>query len=169
MAQTWRTGETPSVERPVIGRRSSEAQMDCVHLLIPGPIGSSLEPRDETNLPTSSELVSSVRAHLKTSVLENLKGADKFLLRVAMNSLAIAERELQFLPVLEAQELDRLAALVGEGDLAELRWKFVHALRSESCAHDSRLHEHLRLTVADRLAVDQPTYSALTSVASMAG
>ena len=169
MAQTWRTGETPSVERPVIGRRSSEAQMDCVHLLIPGPIGSSLEPRDETNLPISSELVSSVRAHLKTSVLENLEGADKFLLRVAMNSLAIAERELQFLPVLEAQELDRLAVLVGEGDLAELRWKLVHALRSESCAHDSRLHEHLRLTVAGRLAVDQPTYSALTSVASMAG
>jgi len=73
------------------------------------------------------------------------------------------------LPVLEAQELDRLAALVGEGDLAELRWKLVHALRSESCAHDSRLYEHLRLTVAGRLAVDQPTYSALTSVASMAG
>ena len=36
MAASWRSGETPSLERPVIGRRSSEAQLDCVNLLIPG-------------------------------------------------------------------------------------------------------------------------------------
>ncbi|MFT4613613.1 MAG: aminoglycoside phosphotransferase (APT) family kinase protein, partial [Bacteroidia bacterium] len=38
MASAWRSGDTPSLERPVIGRRSSEAQMDCVNLLIPGDI-----------------------------------------------------------------------------------------------------------------------------------
>ena len=163
MAQTWRTGETPSVERPVIGRRSSEAQMDCVHLLIPGDIDSALLQRQQTELPTSAELVNSVRTHLKTSVLQNLDGADKFLLRVAMNSLAIAERELQLTPTLESEELSRLMALVGEGELAELRWRLVHALRSGEFPNDSCLYEHLRSTVAGRLSIDQPTYSALTS------
>jgi len=163
MAQTWRTGETPSVERPVIGRRSSEAQMDCVNLLIPGDIDFGRLKREETNLPTPVELLSSVRTHLKTSVLERLNGADKFLLRVAMNSLAIAERELQLTPILEAEELIRLVALVGEGELAELRWKLVHALRSGVFCDAPTLHQHLRLSVAGRLAVDQPTYSALTA------
>lgn len=163
MAQTWRTGETPSVERPVIGRRSSEGQMDCVHLLIPGDIDSALLQRQQTELPTSAELVNSVRTHLKTSVLERLDGADKFLLRVAMNSLAIAERELQLTPTLESEELGRLMALVGEGELAELRWRLVHALRSGEFPNDSCLYEHLRLSVAGRLSIDQPTYSALTS------
>ena len=163
MAQTWRTGETPSVERPVIGRRSSEAQMDCAHLLIPGYIDPLIPQREETELPTSVELVSSVRTHLKTSVLESLDGADKFLLRVAMNSLAIAERELQFGPVLEAEELSRLTTLLGEGELATLRWKLVHDLRSGVFPAEAALHEHLRSTVAGRLAVDQPTYSALVS------
>ena len=163
MAQTWRTGETPSVERPVIGRRSSEAQMDCVHLLIPGDIDPALLQRQQTELPTSVELVNSVRAHLKASVLESLDGADKFLLRVAMNSLAIAERELQLTPALEAEELSRLVELVGEGDLPELRWKLAHALRSGTLFDESTLHQHLRLSVAGRLSIDQPTYSALTS------
>jgi aminoglycoside phosphotransferase (APT) family kinase protein len=163
MAQTWRTGETPSVERPVIGRRSSEAQMDCVHLLIPGDIDSALLQRQQTELPTSAELVNSVRTHLKTSVLQSLDGVDKFLLRVAMNSLAIAERELQLTPALEAEELSRLVQLVGEGDLPELRWKLVHALRSGTLLDESTLHQHLRLSVAGRLSIDQPTYSALTS------
>ncbi len=163
MAQTWRTGETPSVERPVIGRRSSEAQMDCAHLLIPGDIDSATLQRQQTELPTSAELVNSVRTHLKTSVLESLDGADKFLLRVAMNSLAIAERELQLTPTLESEELSRLMALVGEGELAELRWRLVHALRSGEFPNDSCLYEHLRLSVAGRLSIDQPTYSPLTS------
>jgi aminoglycoside phosphotransferase (APT) family kinase protein len=163
MAQTWRTGETPSVERPVIGRRSSEAQMDCVHLLIPGDIDSALLQRQQTELPTSAELVNSVRTHLKTSVLQSLDGVDKFLLRVAMNSLAIAERELQLTPALEAEELSRLVQLVGQGDLPELRWKLVHALRSGTLLDESTLHQHLRLSVAGRLSIDQPTYSALTS------
>jgi hypothetical protein len=130
--------------------------------LIPGDIDSALLQRQQTELPTSAELVNSVRTHLKTSVLQSLDGADKFLLRVAMNSLAIAERELQLTPALEAEELSRLVQLVGEGDLPELRWKLVHALRSGALPDESTLHQHLRLSVAGRLSVDQPTYSALT-------
>ncbi len=36
MAQSFRDGSEPSVERPGIGRRSSECQIDCVNLAHPG-------------------------------------------------------------------------------------------------------------------------------------
>ena len=38
MAEHYRTGPDKTVERPAIGRRSSECQVDCVNLLIPGPV-----------------------------------------------------------------------------------------------------------------------------------
>ena len=43
MAEHYRTGPDQTVERPAIGRRSSECQVDCVNLLIPGPVESRLE------------------------------------------------------------------------------------------------------------------------------
>ena len=38
MADQYRTGPDRTVERPAIGRRSSECQVDCINLLIPGPV-----------------------------------------------------------------------------------------------------------------------------------
>ncbi|MCG6911647.1 MAG: phosphotransferase family protein, partial [Deltaproteobacteria bacterium] len=38
MAEIFRSGVDNSVERPAIGRRTSECQVDCVNLLIPGPV-----------------------------------------------------------------------------------------------------------------------------------
>ena len=38
MAEHYRTGPDKTVERPAIGRRSSECQVDCVNLLIPGNV-----------------------------------------------------------------------------------------------------------------------------------
>ena len=180
MAQTWRTGETPSVERPVIGRRSTEAQMDCVNLLIPGDILPLAEARDDQNLPSASELVSSVQSHLREYVLEKLQGADKFLVRVAINSLSIAERELAHRYEVERAEYARLKLLLtdlsnatefvravtadtaDEADtLSDLKWQLVQALRDNKSLNASMLCEHLRQTVAHRLFIDQPKYSAL--------
>jgi len=180
MAKTWRTGETPSVERPVIGRRSTEAQMDCVNLLIPGDIALLAEVRDDQNLPSASELLSSVQSHLREYVVEKLQGADKFLVRVAINSLSIAERELTHRNEVERAEYARLkllltdlsnvnefvragtANIAGEADtLSDLRWRLVLALRDNQSFDGGMLGEHLRQTVAHRLFIDQPKYSAL--------
>ena len=38
MGQSFRDGSEKSLERPAIGRRSSECQIDCVNMLIPGPV-----------------------------------------------------------------------------------------------------------------------------------
>lgn len=180
MAQTWRTGETPSVERPVIGRRSTEAQMDCVNLLIPGDITPLAEAGDDQNLPSASELISSVQSHLREHVSEKLEGADKFLMRVAINSLSIAERELAHRDKIERAEYARLSSLLsdasdvheilstdtadmaGEAEsLSDLRWRLVQALRDDQALDTDMLGEHLRQTVAHRLFIDQPKYSAL--------
>jgi len=165
MANAWRRGETPSLERPVIGRRSSEAQMDCVNLLIPGdfalpdmqsPISSG------TQLPMQAELLEGVATFLKDEVAQQMESHNSFLAKVAANSLRIAQRESQFGPALRAQEHARLESLLGRsGDLDTLRWALVEELREKRPLDSPGLAEHLRQTVAGQLAIDQPNYSAL--------
>lgn len=181
MAQTWRTGETPSVERPVIGRRSTEAQMDCVTLLIPGSVTTLSSNLEDQNLPSASELVSSVQSYLREHVLFKLEGADNFLARVAINSLSIAERELACRTEAERVEYRGLQRLLAGSThvtedqcpqsengpektdtLTDLRWKLVGALRSSLPLDVAILTDHLRQTVAHRLSIDQPKYSALS-------
>ena len=45
--------------------------------------------------------------------------------------------------------------------LADLRWRLVTALREHKPLNAKILEEHLRQTVAHRLFIDQPKYSAL--------
>jgi aminoglycoside phosphotransferase (APT) family kinase protein len=165
MASTWRSGETPSLERPVIGRRSSEAQMDCVNLLIPGdytlpPAGQSIS--EGTQLPMPAELLEGVAKFLREDVAPALDSQHSFLARVAANSLGIAQRELLYGNHLAAQEKQRLELLLGkEAPLKTLRWELVHQLRNSLPTDTPGLAEHLRQSVAAQLAIDQPQYSAL--------
>jgi aminoglycoside phosphotransferase (APT) family kinase protein len=172
MAASYRAGLEASLERPGIGRRSSECQMDCVNLLIPGEFPALGPAREETDpLPTVDELLGSVTGWLAGDLLSETRGRSRFLARVASNSLAIVQRQLQFGPALEAAEAERLGGLLGAGgNLSEMRWRLVHALRDGSMALDEAgLAEHLRLTTAGQLQVDQPRYSALRAGDTGAG
>lgn len=165
MAAAWRSGETPSLERPVIGRRSSEAQMDCVNLLIPGaitlPEGES-DPADGTQLPMPAELLQGVRTFLKEEVAAQLDPHAGFLARVAANSLGIAERELKHGRDFALAEQARLQTLLQqEGGLDALRWQLVERLRDDLPLDTPGLADHLRRSVACQLFIDQPRYSAL--------
>ncbi|CAA0094546.1 Putative aminoglycoside phosphotransferase [Halioglobus japonicus] len=168
MANAWRKGETPSLERPVIGRRSSEAQMDCVNLLMPGEF--TLPEMDNpvsrgTQLPMPAELLTGVADFLKADVAPQLDPHNGFLAMVAANSLGIAQRELQFGGALAEQERLRLQTLLGQqGGLDDLRWELVNRLRSDMPLDTPGLTDHLRQTVAGQLAIDQPRYSALRAV-----
>lgn len=154
--------------------------MDCVNLLIPGEVTLLPEAVEDQNLPSASELINSVQSHLREHVAEKLEGADKFLVRVAINSLSIAERELAYCDQAERAEQGGLSALLSVSDnadrplaagaedmsgkadrLADLRWRLVTALREGKPLNAKILHEHLRQTVAHRLFIDQPKYSAL--------
>lgn len=165
MANAWRTGEAPSLERPVIGRRSSEAQMDCVNLLIPGLFSLPVTGRpisEGAQLPMPAELLEGVASFLNEDAAPQLNDHNGFLARVAANSLRIAQREMLYGADLAAQEKDRLALLLGQqGNLDALRWALVNRLRADLPLDTAGLAEHLRQTVAGQLAIDQPNYSAL--------
>ena len=64
-------------------------------------------------------------------------------------------------PLLQEREHVRLETLLEvTGTLHELRWKLVSALRDGSMEIDRvDLHEYLRETVVNQVAIDQPKYS----------
>lgn len=163
MAHHFRTGPDRSVERAAIGRRTSECQVDCVNLLIPGPT-ERIEPAAEAStldMPRIDELVESVRDHLRGEVMPASEGRRNFMARVAANSLDVVLRELQIGPEHRRRERERLRVLLdSREELEALRWRLVEALRDGSMPLDRPgLAEHLRETVVNQVAIDQPRYS----------
>ena len=89
-----------------------------------------------------------------------------FIARVADNARAILERETALGPAAEAAAVERLRTLLGvEGSF--------EALNAELCARlaDGRLTPltpavlaHLRASVVDQIAIDQPGYSGLAAL-----
>ena len=163
MAEHYRTGPDKTVERPAIGRRTSECQVDCVNLLIPGQV-ELIEPgvlASSVDMPRLEELLVSVRDFLRDDVMAETEGRANFLSRVASNSLDIVLRELAIGPVHQQQEYARLQALLNsEDDLMALRWQLVKKLRDGSMSlEDEALKTHLRQTVVNQIAIDQPKYS----------
>ncbi len=146
MADRYRMGSDATVERPGIGRRSSECQLDCVNLIIPGPVefqpavgelglldsdfgrrpqGASPLGGSHTSaqahaaagdMPRVDELLESVRDFLHGEVRQSTEGRTNFLALVAGNSLDIVLRERLIGPQLHRYELERLTALVGDSD-----------------------------------------------------
>jgi aminoglycoside phosphotransferase (APT) family kinase protein len=164
MANLYRHGPDGSVERAAIGRRSSECQVDCANLLIPGPVTLvSVAPTDDLTVPRADELVQSVRNYLRNDVMTATQGRASFLARVGANSLDIVARELTYGASARAEELAGLQRLFGAtADLTTLRWRLVRGLRDGSIALDRHgLAEHLRHTVANQVAIDQPKYPGL--------
>ncbi len=98
MAEHYRTGPDQTVERPAIGRRTSECQVDCVNLLIPGTV-TLVEPARfdvPLDMPRTDELLLSVRDYLRGDVMDSTTGRTNFLARVAGNSLDIVLREITY-------------------------------------------------------------------------
>jgi aminoglycoside phosphotransferase (APT) family kinase protein len=164
MAEHYRNGPDKTVERPAIGRRSSECQVDCVNLLIPGPVDLET-PRQQSNaMPRVEELLNSVSGFLRQDVMGETQGRAQFMARVAANSLDIVQREFALAEVCLAGEKRRLADLFEVADAAavqldELRWRLVQSLRDGSMALDTpQLQAHLRATVVNQIAIDQPRY-----------
>ena len=165
MADRYRNGPDPSVERPGIGRRSSECQMDCANLLIPGAVTLPVPPQEDraVDMPRLDELLTSVRDFLRGDVMAATQGRTRFLARVASNSLDIALRETALGPAARAAEAHGLRGLFNSTeDLAALRWRLTRGLRDGSIdLATPGLAGHLRQSVAAQLAIDQPKYPAL--------
>ncbi len=163
MAEHYRTGPDKTVERPAIGRRTSECQVDCVNLLMPGVVElvEAAEAPENLDMPRADELLVSVRDFLREDVMGNTAGRTNFLARVASNSLDIVLREWATGTEAKRRELARLQAMYeSTGDLESLRWRLVNELREGSRPlSDEALQFHLRNTVVNQIAIDQPRYS----------
>lgn len=112
------------------------------------------DPVNPHDVPTAAQLVESVREWLERDVATATEGRLKFHTRVAINVLAMVERELELGTDHAASHGDRLAQL-GMADDAQL----AAAIRSGDL--DDRLEEVralLRDAVADKLAVANPKY-----------
>lgn len=167
MADAYRNGPDKTVERPGIARRSSECQVDCANLIIPGPVelvvasaaASSIE------MPRTDELITSVRDFLRGDARKALEGRSSFMALVASNSLDIVLRELSLGPAHLAAEHARLRGLFDSEEALEvMRRRLAHGLQDGSIALDREgLADHLRLTVVNQLAIDQPRYSGLSA------
>lgn len=162
MAYAYRDNPSLGLERVAIGRRSSEAQMDCADMIIPGlcPPPPSAATFTE-QLPAATELVASIREFIANDNTASGDPHSQFLYKVSANSLAIVERELQLGQQLERQEQARLEGLLGKkATLANLRRELVQALRHPSQAlNEAALTEHLRLSVHGQLQIDNPGYA----------
>ena len=113
--------------------------------------------------PTASELLAAIADFLREEATPALDRAEPrlgFQMRVAVNSLAILERETRLGPAADARELARLRALLGrDGTLAELNRELARRLRAgERDETDAEMMAHLEATTADKIGIANPKW-----------
>lgn len=111
--------------------------------------------------PTASELLAAIADMLRDEAIPALDKAEPrlgFQMRVAVNSLAILEREARLGPPADAREHERLVKLLGrDGTLDELNRELARQLRAgERDERDAALMAHLEATIADKIAIANP-------------
>ncbi len=97
--------------------------------------------------PTASELLSAIADFLReeaTPALDKAEPRLAFQMRVAVNSLAILEREARLGPAADLREHERLVTLLGRNGSLEER--------------DAALMAHLEATIADKIAIANPKW-----------
>jgi aminoglycoside phosphotransferase (APT) family kinase protein len=164
MGQSFRNGMETSLERPAIGRRSSECQIDCVNMLIPGRARkpeARLESLSATDLPRSDELLVGIRDFLRGDPAGALDPRNQFLARVGANAIDIVLREMSLGPDALEWETRQLSLLLGTTDeLQEMREKLAVAIRfGEIDAGRPDLQAYLRDSVFAQVLIDQPNYA----------
>ncbi len=107
------------------------------------------------DVPTAAELIVAVREFLETDVLAATEGRVRFHTRVAVNVLAMVEREASLGPAQADAHLARLDALgyASERELAAA------IRRGDLDARWAEVKSSIWATVRDKLAVANPAYA----------
>lgn len=153
MGDIWRTGVDRSLERAVIGRRTSENELDLLLLLEEDApeaerAAVTLDPpalARRQGEPSSVELLEALREWIDSDVKARAEGRDKFMAAVAMNAIGMLIRE-QESPVVPHDKALADDLLTGRQTLAT-----------------PGLLARLRKTALIKLANDVPKYAALTA------
>ncbi|KYK48323.1 MULTISPECIES: DUF6285 domain-containing protein [Bradyrhizobium] len=112
--------------------------------------------------PTPIELTKAVADFLRNDIAPLISGHQAFKLRVAINILDLVTRQLTREEGSDANEVERLRALLGEdGSVMELNRALAERIaKGEIDLATPGLAEHLWATTMDKLAVDQPNYAS---------
>jgi len=113
--------------------------------------------------PTMPELLAAIADFLREEAapaLDRVEPRIGFQMRVAINSLAILEREARLGPAADAGEHERLRTLLGrDGSLEALNRELARQLRTgQRDERDAALMDHLEATVADKIAIANPKW-----------
>ena len=113
--------------------------------------------------PTAAELLAAIADFLREEAMPALDKAEPrlgFQMRVAVNALAILEREARLGPAADAREKERLAKFLGhDGSLANLVRELARQLREGTRdERDTELMAHLEATIADKIAIANPKW-----------
>jgi hypothetical protein len=121
--------------------------------------------------PPAAELLASVARFLRDELLPALSGARAFNLRVGINAIELVRREIEQQGAADQREHRRLAELLAsDADVETMRQALCEKIaRGEVSLDEPALREHLRATAVDRLAIDQPTYSAYLAAIAQSG
>jgi hypothetical protein len=112
--------------------------------------------------PTPAELSGAVAEFLRADIAPQLSGHAAFKLRVGINALDLAVRQLGQEAWGNAAEIERLAGLLKtSGTLEDLNRKLSEQITSGAMdLNTPGLKGHLWQTTMDKLAVDQPNYAS---------
>lgn len=112
--------------------------------------------------PSPLAVLDAAIGHLRENVLPKLDTRGQFEMRVTMSALSLVRRTLALTPESDAAEVLRLRELLGEGgDLASLNASLCARIRDGAVdLKTPSLFDHLYKTAVEKLAVDQPNYSA---------
>ena len=113
--------------------------------------------------PSAAELLSAIADFLREEAIPALDRSEPrlgFQMRVAVNSLAILEREARLGPDANRRERERLTKLLGrDGTLDELNRVLAQQLRTgQRDERDPALMAHLAATIADKIAIANPKW-----------
>ena len=109
--------------------------------------------------PPAPDLIAEVAKLLRERLLPDLAGELRFQVLVALTVLGQVERELRQGPALEAEERERLAALLGhDGPLADLNEELAAKIRAGAELDEAALLAHLRASAEAALAINNPRW-----------
>jgi Domain of unknown function (DUF6285) len=112
------------------------------------------------SMPSASVLLVAAVKYLEEDLLPTLTGYHRFKTRVTANVLNIVRRELELRETQSAAERERLRALVGhDGEVEGLSAELSESIRRAAIdLNDAALRAHLRQSLADALAINNPKW-----------
>ena len=167
MEKSYENGEDQSIERPIIGRRVSECEIDCANLLMPGKTSfDSTKLRIYKGNQKEPLLLAAVKEFIKEEMLQKTKGRPRFLATIAFNAIDITIREYKHGPEFRAFEQRQLEELLKrEENFPNLRLELSSAIKNKIISLDNEeLKRYLRDSALLQILIDLPNYPGLDAL-----